>query len=254
VSDQDSRNYAPIQEISIADRLYDLRSRECANCGVEHYEIWRWSGVSFARYKMPASFTCDDFQRFVETLDEQLLEASHDILQEFHNEIDKVNSPEGIEADYSFSFRLLEYGRQRVIALQKLNYLDALILSNAPTESEGIAVRAAFELGFATAQHRMMVSYEDYVHDGIAMSEWRNAGLPKARQERLRQGARTRAEILKAAQRLYEEDPVLVRNDSETARRIIKLRVPGLQKGNHQQLGIDAITRHLREARRDRKS
>jgi hypothetical protein len=99
----------------------------------------------------------------------------------------------------------------------------------------------------------MMVSYEDYVHDGIAMSEWRNAGLPKARQERLRQGARTRAEILKAAERLYGEDPMLVRNDSETARRIIKLRVPGLQKCNYQRLGIDAITRHLREVRRDRK-
>ncbi|HEX3495915.1 MAG TPA: hypothetical protein VHT02_01870 [Methylocella sp.] len=121
MSDQDSRNYAPIQEISIADRHYDLISRECANCGVEHYEIWRCSGVCFARYKMPASFTCDDFQQFVETLDEQLLEASHDILEEFHEEIDNVNSPEGIEADYSFSFRLLEYGRQRVIALRKLN-------------------------------------------------------------------------------------------------------------------------------------
>jgi hypothetical protein len=37
---------------------------------------------------------------------------------------------------------------------------------------------AAFELGFAAAYHRMMINYEDYVYDGIAMREWRTAGLP----------------------------------------------------------------------------
>jgi hypothetical protein len=255
VSDTDSRTYEPIRELKIADRQYDLRSRgKCSCCGSELYEIWRWAGLFFARYKMPVDFDCNDFENFVEWIDEQLLEPSHTILEDFYVELQRVNSPEGIEAEYSFSFKLIEYGRQRASALQKMSYFEALTSDKAPTEIDGIAVRTAFELGYAAGQHRMMVNYEDYVHDGMAMAEWRDAGLPKAREERLRQGARTRAEILKAAKRLYEEDPELVRNDSETARRIIKLRLPGLQKSERQQLGIDAITRHLRGARRDRKS
>jgi hypothetical protein len=95
-----------------------------------------------------------------------------------------------------------------------------------------------------------MTAYEDYLHDGVAMSEWRNTGLPRARQEGLRQGARTRQEVLSAATRLYESDASLVRNDSETARRILAMRLPALQKGPNQQLSIDAVTRHLRAGRR----
>jgi hypothetical protein len=253
VPNTETSSYTPIQQMKIADRQYDLITRACSKCGTAHYEIWRWAGVLFARYKMPDDFAPDDFQQFVEGLDEQLFESSHDIMQEFHDALFTVNSPDGIEADYSFAFQLLEYGRQRAITLKRLSYLDALISEDAPTESDCKAVRAAFELGFAAAQHRMMVSYEDYVHDGIAMSEWREAGLPKARQERLRRGATTRAEILKAAQKLYQHDPALVRNDSETARRILKLHLPALQKGGHQQVGFDSITRHLREGRRDQK-
>jgi hypothetical protein len=200
---------------------------------------------------MPQGFSCGEFEQFVEFLDEQLLESSHDMIADFHDELEKVNSPEeGIEANYNFSFRLVEYGRQRVLALQKLGYFDVLTSDKEPTESDQVAIRTAFELGFAVGQHRLMVNYEDYLYDGIAMSEWRDAGLPKARQERLRQGARTRSEIISAAQRLYANDPLLIRNDLETARQILRMRLPALQKGNGQQLGLDAITRHLREARR----
>ncbi len=70
-----------------------------------------------------------------------------------------------------------------------------------------------FELGFAAAEHRLMMFYEDYIHDGVAMAEWRHSGLPLAREERLRQGARTRKEILAAAKQLCVEDPTLIRND-----------------------------------------
>ena len=70
---------------------------------------------------------------------------------------------------------------------------------------------AAFELGFAAAYHRMIINYEDYVYDGMAMKEWRTAGLPKAREERLRQGAKTRAEVVSAAKSLYRSNPLLVR-------------------------------------------
>jgi hypothetical protein len=58
-----------------------------------------------------------------------------------------------------------------------------------------IALRAArtsdqsrFELGMAAAEYDVMEHYEEYMFDGIAMSEWRESGLPKARAQRLRQG------------------------------------------------------------------
>jgi hypothetical protein len=84
--------------------------------------------------------------------------------------------------------------------------------------------------------------------------QWKN-GEPlaflKAREERLRQGAKTRTEIVGAAKRLYQSDPNLIRNDTETARRILELRLPALQRGANQQVSIDAITRHLRASRRE---
>jgi hypothetical protein len=38
----------------------------------------------------------------------------------------------------------------------------------------------------ASAEYDVMEHYEEYMFDGIAMSEWRESGLPKARAERLR--------------------------------------------------------------------
>ncbi len=253
MSDGHTGSYEPIQELKIEDRQYDLMSRACSSCGTEHFEIWRWSGASFARYKMPPDFTVDAFLQFVEPLDEQLLETAPDILEGFCEKLYEVNSSTGVEADFSFSFRLLEYARRRLATLDKLGVLEAIESVEEPKDASSIALRAAFELGSAAAEHRLMVSWEDYLHDGVAMSEWRNAGLPKARQERIRQGAKTRSAILKAASQLYQDHPELLRNDSETARRIIRLHLPGLQKGNNQQVGLDAITRHLRDARRTAK-
>jgi hypothetical protein len=56
--------------------------------------------------------------------------------------------------------------------------------------------------------------------------------------------------LLAAAKRLYAEKPSLIRNDSETAREILKLNLPAMQKGRGQQLSVDAITRHLRATRK----
>jgi hypothetical protein len=101
----------------------------------------------------------------------------------------------------------------------------------------------------AAAEHRLLDSYEDFLFAGMALSEWRESGLPKARAERLRLGKTTRLAIVKAARQLYKADPGLLRNDSETARRITALNLPALQKGLGVSVGIDAITKHLRAAR-----
>ncbi len=214
------------------------------------FEVWRWSGASFSRYKTPQNFTAEEFDYFVELIDEQLLQSSSELLEEFHAKLRNRNSKEGIDADYSYAFRLLEYGRQKTSALGKMKYLRVLTSKDAPRNKKEEAIRLSFELGYAAAEFRLIEVYEDYVHDGIAMSEWRHAGLPKAREERLRQGMRTRKEVLAAAKRLYAENPSLIRNNSETAREILKLNLPAMQKGRGQQLSVDAITRHLRAVRK----
>ena len=242
--------FEPVINIKISDRQYDLMKRYCAGCGIEHYEIWRWSGVSRSRYLMKNYFETDHFEIFVDQIDEKLLESSASMIKDFHAELIKKNSLNGIEAEFSFEFRLLEYGRQRAMTLQKLDALDILLSEVPPETPHKQAIVAAFELGMAAAEHRVMVDFEDYMHAGAAISEWRESGLPKARAERLRQGAKTRAAVNNAARQLYERRPELIRNDLETAREILKLKIPALQKGSGQQLGLDAITRCLRSARK----
>ena len=93
--------------------------------------------------------------------------------------------------------------------------LDAIVSSDEPSNSHEQAVRAAFELGMATAEYRVLHFFEDYVTAGMALEQWREEGLPKARAERLRQGMRTRPAILKAANGLYSKSPLLFCNDSK---------------------------------------
>ena len=240
----------PLKSITKVDRTYDLMQRPCPECNGVHYEIWRASGATYSRYILPHYFAYEDFEEFVETLDERLLLTSAELLGEFRQKLDRINSQHGIEADGSFAFRLAEYARQRVSTLRKLGMFDTLLAKEAPSAPHEQAIPAAFELGMAAAEYQVMDDFEEYMFDGIAMSEWRESGLPKARAERLRQGMQSRNAILGAARALYAKEPALIRNDSETARKILALKLPELQKGNGVQIGFDAITRHLREARK----
>ena len=211
--------------------------------------------MSSARYFFPHDYDESDFEPFVARIDEELLMEAADLIEEFRLDLDEVNCAHGIEADHSFGFRLLEYGRHRLITLKKLGMLDVLFSKEPPQTEQERAVRAAFELGSAASEHRVMRHYEEYLRDGMAMSEWREDGLPKARAERLRQGERSRSAIARAAKQLYAENPELLRNDTETARAIQAMHLDELQKGGGgQQLGIDAITKHLRESRRTERS
>ena len=234
----------------IGDRSYELMKRPCSNCGNEHFEIWRWAGPAFARYHMPTHFEPDQFEDFIVPLDEQLTESHSEIMRDLREKLEEVNCQQGIQADGSYEFRLLEYARQRMVLLRKLERLEVLTEEDPAADANQQALRAAFELGYAASHFRFFHAYEDYLWEGVAVTEWRDAGLPRAREERLRQGARSRTAVLKAAELLYASDRSLIRNDVETARRIIRLNLPELQKGNGHHLGLDAITRHLRYARK----
>lgn len=246
------RRQKEIRKTKIADRSYILYEQPCGKCDKPHYVIYRFCGASFCCYRMDGSFDESHFDDFVERIDEALLQSAPELIQDYHERLTNKNNERGIDADGSFAFRLLEYGRHRISFLNKLGVLDALISSKAPVTSQHKAVRAAFELGMAAAEHRLMDCYEDYLWDGMAVSEWREAGLPRAREERLRQGKRTHVCVVGAAKKLYERDNQLRRNDSETARQIIAMGLPELQKDGGGGVGFDAITRHLRAAR-DRK-
>ena len=241
-----------LKTLQIQDRHYTLHSYPCKNCGEPVLSIVRISGASFSRYFLPHDADENDFEFFVQSMDETLLDQSLDLLREFHIKLQEVNSELGMHIDGSFASRLLEYGRQRILKLQRLGLFNVLLSTDAPKNRPQEAVRTAFELGMAAAEHRLIDTYEDYLFDGMAMSDWREEGLPKARAERLRQGQQSRKAILEAAKTLYAKDPTLTRNDTKTARAIQRLELPDLQKGCGQQLGIDAITKHLREARKCR--
>ena len=109
-----------------------------------------------------------EFYSYVDLLDEQFIQSSSELFAEFYRELQKKNSPEGIEADTSFEFRLLEYGRQRASALDELGYLDALVADKPVTDEVHLATRLSFELGYAAAEHHVMTVYEDYLHAGVA--------------------------------------------------------------------------------------
>jgi hypothetical protein len=127
VSKNEKELPAVIKSLTIDDREYNLLARKCIKCSDDHLEIWRWSGPSFSCYKMPKDFEIDDFDDFVQAIDEQLLMSAPQLMSEFHQALSKINSARGIEADYSFAFRLLEYGRLRASSLQKQGLLEALI-------------------------------------------------------------------------------------------------------------------------------
>lgn len=188
---------------SISDRQYELVQRLCPRCETVHFEIFRFSGASFSRYHLDETFEEDDFDIFVDNIDEMLLQSAADLIEDFLRALIDKNSEHGIEADWTFAFRLLEYGRHRTSALSKMGMLDAIISRAEPRTKAERAVRAAFELGMATAEHRLLDTYEHYLWDGMALSDWRETGLPMARAERLRCGKITHTAVVGAARRLY---------------------------------------------------
>jgi hypothetical protein len=241
-----SSTYSFIRTLTIEDRVYELYR---FNCG--HYRILRTTGMH------PSIFNCDngfdehDFDNFCRDLDEELfLDAPYPV-SDFYEDLKGINSKNGIQADGTFTFRLLEFGRVRLVRLQKLGAEHLLKVTARPLDEASATLQAAFELGFAAGQYATEKHSGEYFWAGVEACEWRKEGQPKATAERCRQGHRTRQAILKAAHEIYRDHPTLARNDMATARRAIqKLSLPGLKKDDGRPLSIDAITKHLRDARK----
>ena len=157
-----------VQAICIEDREYNLIKQISTKCGEDMYVIWRWHGASFSRYFMDEAFA-----EFAHSLDDSLGISSADLLAEYKEDFDKKNTAVAIYADFSYAFRLLEYGRHRISKLHKLGALETLLSREPTTTPTSEAVRAAFELGVAAAEHKIMNVFEDYMY---AAWNWKNGG------------------------------------------------------------------------------
>lgn len=162
-----------VQAICIEDREYNLIKQICTKCGEDMYVIWRWHGASFSRYFMDEDFSPSAFAEFAHSLDDSLGISSADLLAEYKEDLDKKNTAVAIYADFSYAFRLLEYGRHRISKLHKLGALETLLSREPTTTPTSEAVRAAFELGVAAAEHKIMNVFEDYMY---AAWNWKNGG------------------------------------------------------------------------------
>jgi hypothetical protein len=251
MDEDEGDRYREIATLKISDREYQLVHRLCEDCGNRHYRVYRFCGIAFACYRLHDGFDPANFEEFVHRVDDELMQSSADMLADFKQDFHQSNSPDGIDADFSRKFLVMEYARHRLSKLQKMGLLKSLESSAKPRTKLQTAVRLGFELGAAVNEHNVMKIFEDYLWDGMAVAEWRNTGLPRAREERIRQGLRSRKAILAAANLLYVKNPKFLRNDTETARAIQKMNVPELRQENGSSLGIDAITKHLRAARKE---
>lgn len=255
-TDEEAQTPEPLNTHEIGDRSYELYKRACPSCGKDHFEIYRWAGGSFSRYRLPHDldrFESDDFESYCEWVDERLLVSSSEMMSELREQLSEINDRHGINADFSFEFLLAEYSRQRLSKLKKLGFVDHLLKDTKPKSKLEDGIRTAFELGMAAAEHKYIRVYEPHIYAGYDLEEWRTTGQPKATAARVRQGRQTREAVVKAAKALYRDDHLLVRNDQETSRRIRAMNLPGIVKPQGQVLSIDSIAKHLRAARKEGK-
>jgi hypothetical protein len=96
---------------------------------LSYFQILR---TAFACYRFSDDFDPNEFQKFVEDIDGELMQSSAEMLEDFKHELDKVNCPEGIEANFSRAFLVMEYARQRLSNVSKLGLLDALLSADPP--------------------------------------------------------------------------------------------------------------------------
>ena len=242
-------NPEPIKNYTIDDREYSLHTFNCPDCQEEGYRIYRITGIQSSCFILPSNFDPCQFEGLCVEIDEDLLQCAADLVMDFYQDLNKVNSASGIHIDGTYSSRLLEYGRTRVIRLRKLDAFDALISKDKPNCSFAVALQSAFEFGFAAGQYAATKHSEDLFWEGVFARKAREEGQARARDALIKKGQKTRQIVIKAAQAVYAANPELMRNDAAAARAVQKLDWPDLRP-NGKILSQDSITKHLRETRK----
>jgi hypothetical protein len=241
-----------LQTFEIDDRTYELYAYACTECGKDFHTVMRTSGMIVSIFHF-GHRDMEDFEEFCSYIDEDLLFTAPQLASEFLRDLQKVNSENGIQADFSFTFRLLEFGRTRMSRLRALGAEEALLDTSEKLPKESAKIQAAFELGFAAGQHAATKHSEEFFWEGIRTFEAREAGQERARQALSLKGKKTRAAVAQAAEEIRRRRPEIAHNIAAVAREILKLGRPELCRSDGSPISEDTICKYLREARKCKK-
>jgi hypothetical protein len=236
-----------VQRLERDGVCYELRRGTCSECKGPHYWVSRTFRASLSVY----AISCDDafdFENFVEDIHASFKMDAKVILGNLMKVVNETNE-QGYFACSDRDredIRLLDRARLILSRFSKEGILDRILKSTDNIEDD---VCAAFVLGSIANEQYWLSNHEKAVEEGYRHIEGREAGQPAAVAARQEQGRKRRAAVLNAAKGLYQQCPRLIRNDSETARRIEAQRLPELRKTDGSYLGMDAISKHLKAAR-----
>jgi hypothetical protein len=241
-----------VRTITHGDTTYDVYVGPCKECGTHSiFRVLRSCGASFSVYQIAE----DDFENiddYVSKLHESFtvdVATKLFVLRRTVNDLNARGYFEGVGL-HPFRVRMVDKARLLLSRFHKAGLIEH-ILNHADEADDDIA--GAFVLGCLATENHWFEAHNDAVIEGYAVIEGREAGRPLALAARRRQGRRTRAAVIAAANELYQQDPSLRRNDSKLAERMAAKRLPKLQKRDGTFLGSDAIVKHLRAARRQKR-
>jgi hypothetical protein len=217
------------------------------------YTVMRSSGMIFAMFNFGHMDVDDDFEVFCKDIDEDLLAKAPQLILEFRADLDKINSEHGIDADLSFPFRLLEFGRVKIVQLKKLGVVDALQDTSENLSKESAALQAAFEFGFAAGQYAVHKHSEEFFWAGVNTLQAREVGQERARRALTLKGKKTRAAVERAAEEVRRRRPDIAHNIAALAREIQKLGNDELCRSDGSPIAEGTICKYLRERRKLKK-
>ncbi len=245
------KTFVETAELELNGSKYTLLERECSCCGKLFHEIWREDRFLLSRYRMKQSVSVDEFNVICEDIEEGSFISTAEIMKNFWENLQEINSENGIDYEDSVKFKYIEHARQKYVILNKRGLAQHLFDDNISEERDKENVRIAFQLGAAAMMQSFMSYGEEHFIEGMRVSEWRERGLPAARIERLRQGRVSRSSIVACAKEAIAQNGLLARNDTSLAKHILARYPDRLKKINGSQLSVSAVCKHLREARRD---
>jgi hypothetical protein len=237
------------RKIQRGDTTYDLIVGSCA-CGKPPLiTLTRSCGSSLSVYHITQE-QCDHLDDYIAKLHQSFAYDVQTKLSYLIAAIRDCNSQGFFEAEEMdvHHVRLIDKARLIVDRFAKRKILTKILQHPDDIKNDLVA---AFLLGCLATENFWIVTHEKAVTEGYTQIEGRRTGRPLAVAARKRQGQRSRAEVIAAAETLYQKDAALRRNDTKTAMLISEMKPQALRKRDGTYLGVDAIIKHLREARRN---
>ena len=241
-----------VRTIQHDDTTYEVFVGPCRECGSHTtYHVTRSFGASWSVFQISEK----DYENVEQYISELHVTFAVDIaakLLVLRRTVKEFNEKGFFDAAgvHLFRVRMVDKAGLILSRFSKCGIIDH-ILEHADDLDNDLA--SAFLLGSLATENHWFEVHHDAVLEGYAHIEGRKAGRPLALAARRRQGRRTRAAVIAAAIELYKEEPDLRRNDSKSAEKISGRRLPQLKKKDGTFLGVDAIIKHLRAARRQKR-